>query len=166
MFSELPKNIDQEALAKQMEENIGRMHEAAMKQLDEMDKKEAYYEKRRLPLPDKLYHVTTKQNAQQILREGLDPSKLYLEDREVVSLSDDIDYAIGVVRITQKTHPYSLAVLEIDTRHLSPSRVHNFLRKADPDNPNPLDAAAIHEVHYESVISPDALKIVKHQNKK
>jgi hypothetical protein len=60
---------------------------------------------RRKPLPEKLYHVTTEKSAQQIIQDGLNPSKLYFEDREVVSLSDDINFAIRVAAETQNVDP-------------------------------------------------------------
>ncbi len=72
-----------------------------------------------------------------------------------------MDFAIGVARITQKTNHQNLVVLEIDTKHLTPSRIHNYLRKAEPENADPFEATAIHEVHYESTITPDAIKILK-----
>lgn len=155
-------SMDPEELMREIDE----LTEAAYRRLDEIDEQEALYEKRRKPLPEKIYHVTTRENAQQIMQEGLDPSKLYFEDRKVVSLSDDIDFAIGVARITQNTNPHNLVVLEIDTEYLTPSRIHNYLREAEPDNPDPMEAAAIHEVHYESTISPVAIKIIKHKPKK
>ncbi len=151
--------------AEKMMKEIDDFTEAMHRRLNELDEQEARYEKRRKPLPEKLYHVTTRENAQQIMREGLDPSKLYFEDREVVSLSDDIDFAIGVARVTRDTSPQNLVILEIDTLHLTPSRIHNYLREAEQDNPDPMEAAAIHEVHYESTISPDAIKIIKHEPK-
>lgn len=152
--------------AEEMIGEVDRFIETTRLRLKEIDYQEARYEKRRKPLPEKIYHVTTRENAEQIAREGLDPSKLYFENHEVVSLSDDIDFAIGVARVTQETNPRNLVVLEIDTRYLTPSRIHNYLREADPDHPDPLEAAAIHEVHYESTIPPDAIKIIKHELKK
>ena len=124
------------------------------------------FEKRRKPLPEKLYHITTRENAEQIMQEGLDPARLMAEDREVVSLSDDIDFAIGVAEETQKTKREQLVVLEIDTRYLTPSRVYNYLTEADPSNPNPVLAAAAHEVHYELNIPPEAIRIIKQDKKK
>ncbi len=162
MNLEKPKNPDADELLK----NIDEFHEEMRRRLDEIDEKEAAYEKRRKPLPEKLYHVTTRQNAQRIMREGLDPSKLIFEDREVVGLSDDIDFAMRVAQETQQTIAGNLVILEIDTRHLMRSRIENYLRTADPENPDPLEAAAIHEVHYESTIPPDAIKIVKIEKKK
>ena len=161
MNQEQPK-LNPEEMMKEIDE----MYEAAHRRLKILDEQEARYEKRRKPLPEKIYHVTTRENAQQIMREGLDPSKLYFEDREVVSLSDDIDFAIGVARVTRDTSLQNLVVLEIDTQYLTPSRIHNYLRIAEPDNSDPMEAAAIHEVHYESIISPDAIKIIKHKAKK
>ena len=161
MNQEQPKFNEEESLR-----SIDEFHEKMRRRLDELDTREAHFEKRRKPLPEKIYHVTTRKNAQQILREGLDTAKLILEDREVVSLSDDIDFAIGVARVTQETTLENLVVLEIDTRYLTPSRLHNYLRKADPTNPNPLEAAEIHEVHYESTIPPSAVKIVIPEKKK
>lgn len=143
-------------------ENFEReLHETANRKIRESYEKERYFESRRKKIPEKLYHVTTKQNAKQILREGIDPSKLYFEDREVVSLSDDKNFALNVAVITQNTDVKNLVVLEIDTRFLTPSRIDNYLTKADPENPNPIEGAEIHEVHYDSVIPPDAIKVVK-----
>jgi len=155
MNKEQPK-INPEELMKSIDD----FTEAMKRQLKKIDEKEAYFEKRRKPLPKKLYHVTTRQNAQQIMKEGLDPSKLILEDREVVSLSDDINFAMGVAEETQKAQKGNLVVLEIDTQYLTPSRTHNYLMKADPDNADPFEAAEIHEVHYESTIPPEAMKII------
>lgn len=158
MNKEQPQTNPEELL-----KSIDEFTEAMKRQLKKIDEKEAYFEKRRKPLPEKLYHVTTRQNAQQIMREGLDPSKLILEDRKVVSLSDDIDFAIGVAEETQKTKKGNLVVLEIDTEYLTPSRAHNYLMKPDPDNPDPFEAAEIHEVHYESAIPPEAIKIISNK---
>lgn len=149
-------HFDEEAMLAE----IDRFTEDMERKLDDIDKREAEYERRRKPLPEKLYHVTTRKNSQQIMKEGIDPSLLYMEDDYVVSLSDDIDYAIGIASVTQKTNPHDLVVLEIDTTHLTPSRIRNYLREADPKNSDPLEAAEIHEVHYESIISPEAIKIV------
>ncbi len=113
------------------------------------------------PIPEVLFHVTTKENAEQILKEGLDPSKLMFENREVVSLSDDINFALGVAKITQGIDPKKLVVLEIYTKYLTPSRIHNYLRSEDPSDPDPINRAAVHEVHYESTITPEAIKIHK-----
>jgi len=160
MSQEQPKFNEKEMLG-----SIEEFNEEINRQLDEIDRQEAEFEKRRKPLPEKLYHVTTRQNAQKILREGIDPNKLMFEDREVVSLADDIDFAIGVARQTQKTSPGNLVVLEIETRHLRSSRIHNYLRKADPKNKNPLNAAEIHEVHYEATIDPEAINIINPKKK-
>lgn len=127
---------------------------------EEMHRRHKKLDERRKPLPEKLYHVTTRQKAAQIMREGLDPSKLILEDREVVCLSDDINFALGVAGVTQKVSPQNLVALEIDTQYLTPSRIHNYLTKEDPENSDPIEAAAIHEVHYESTIPPEAIKIL------
>ena len=162
MNLEKPENPNAEELLKDVDE----FHAGMRRRLDEIDEKEAHYEKRRKPLPEKLYHVTTRENAQTIMRGGLDPSKLIFENREVVGLSDDIDFAMRVAQETQQTTAGDLVILEIDTRHLSPSRIENYLRTADPENLDPLEAAAIHEVHYESTIPPDAIKIVKRERKK
>jgi hypothetical protein len=161
MNPEQPK-LNPEEMMREIDEFTETMH----RRLKEIDEQEARYEKRRKPLPEKIYHVTSRENAQQIMREGLDPSKLYLEDREVVSLSDDIDFAIGVARVTCDTIPQNLVILEIDTQYLTPSRIHNYLRKAEPDNKDPMEAAAIHEIHYESTITPDAIKVIKYEPKK
>jgi RNA:NAD 2'-phosphotransferase (TPT1/KptA family) len=119
------------------------------------------FEKRRKPLPEKLYHITTRQNAEQIMAEGLDPTRLIFEDRDVASLSDDIEFALNVAEETQNTKRDNLVILEIDTRYLTPSRIHNYLMKADPDNPKPIEGAEVHEVHYELNIPPEAIKILK-----
>lgn len=161
MNQEQPKINPEEMIRK-----IDKFEEAMRLHLERIDEQEMRYEKRRKPLPEKIYHVTTRENAQQIMKEGLHPSKLYFEDHEVVSLSDDIDFAIGVARVTRNTSPQNLVVLEIDTEYLTPSRIHNYLREAEPDNPDPMEAAAIHEVYYESTITPDAIKIVQYKTKK
>ncbi len=126
---------------------------------DKLYEEERYREKRQKPLPDKLYHVTTRQNADQIIREGLNLSKLIFENRDVVSLSDDIFFAMRVAQETQKTDFDDLVILEIDAENLDRSVVENYLREADPDNPNPVEAAVIHEVHYGAIIPPEAIKI-------
>lgn len=162
MYPEKPVNPDVEQLSSEVDE----FHAEMRRRLDEIDEKEAYYEKRRKPIPEKMYHATTHQNAQRVMREGLDPSKLIFEDREVVGLSDDIDFAMRVAQETQQTTAGNLVILEIDTRHLNPSRIENYLRTSDPKNPDPTEAAAIHEVHYESTIPPDAIKIVKLKREK
>ena len=76
-------------------------------------------------------------------------------------MSDNIDFAMGVAKETQNCDENELAVLEIETKFLTPSRTHNYLRKADPSNPNALESIDLHEVHYESSIPPDAIKILK-----
>ncbi|MFZ5364983.1 MAG: hypothetical protein ACOZBH_02155 [Patescibacteria group bacterium] len=141
------------------EEMFESIHNWALEMHRRIDEREKYFEQRRKPLPEKLYHVTTRKNAQQILKEGIDPSKLILEDSEVVSLSDDIDYAMGVAEVTQNAKKGDLAVLEIDTKYLTPSRTKNYLLKADPENPDPIEGAEIHEAHYESTIPPEAIKV-------
>jgi len=132
MNQEQPK-INEEGMLN----SIDKFHETMSHHLKEIDVQEAHYEKHRKLLPEKNYHVTTRKNAQQIMREGLDPSKLYLEDRKVISLSDDIDFAIGVARVTCDATPKNLVVLEIDTQYLTPSRIHNYLRGAEPNNSDP-----------------------------
>lgn len=132
--------------------------------MDEHFKNQDKERERKKPLPEKLYHVTTKQNISTILGgdgDGLNPTKLKFEDKEVVCLSDDIDFALRVAQNTQNTDPRNLAVLEIDTQYLLPSRTHNYLRKADPSASNPVDAAEIHEVHYDGNIPSDAIKLIK-----
>ncbi len=152
------RDIDKERMLNQIDDLIESMH----KRLKELDEQEAKYENRRKPLPEKLYHVTTRENTQKIMSEGLDPSKLYFEEREVVGLSDDIEFALGVARLTQDEKPENLVLLEIDTHYLTPSRVHNYLREPEPENSDPLEAAAIHEVHYELTIPNEAIKIIEH----
>lgn len=127
----------------------------------EMHKRWEKEEAREVKIPAKLYHVTKRENVNQILAEGIDPSSLIFESKEVVSLSDDIPFALSVAEKTQNVRAQDLVVLEIDTAYLTPSRIENYLRKADPDEPNALKAAAIHEVHYESNIPPEAIKVVK-----
>lgn len=118
-------------------------------------------EARQKRIPEKLYHVTKRSNADQILQEGIDPSRLIFENKEVVSLSDDIQFALSVASQTQNVPEANLTVLEIDTAYLTPSRIDNYLREEDPTESNPTEAAAIHEVHYQSTIPPEAIKIVK-----
>lgn len=118
-------------------------------------------EAREIKIPAKLYHVTKRANVNQILAEGIDPSSLIFESKEVVSLSDDIPFALSVAERTQDVPAKDLVVLEIDTAYLTPSRIENYLRKADPDEPNALKAAAIHEVHYETNIPPEAIKVIQ-----
>jgi hypothetical protein len=134
-------------------EELDRMSRENMKRLEK-------FEKRQRPLPEFLYHVTKKENVAQILREGIDLSPLYFDaEHAVVGLSDDIEFAIGVAEVTQGVNRNHLAVLKIDTKFLTPSRIQNHLREADPAETKPLDASAVHEVHYESVVPPEAIKI-------
>ena len=142
-------------------QEIDEMISALDRWRNKLEKNEKYYEKRRKELPEKLYHITTRQKLKQILEEGLEPSKLIFENKEVVSLSDDIDFAVKIATKTQHTTPSNLVVLEIDTGYLIPSRIENYLREADSDNPDSLDAAAIHEVHYESNIPPEVIRLIK-----
>ncbi|MEK7511705.1 MAG: hypothetical protein AAB575_01695 [Patescibacteria group bacterium] len=158
MIQEQPQ-LNNQALLHEVEECLEEMERI----LKERDKEEAYFESRRKPLPEKIYHVTTKENAEQIMREGLDPAKLYFENREVVSLSDEIDFALIVASATKNKSPEKLVILEIDTKYLTPSRIHNYLRREDPNNPDRLEGAAMHEIHYESTIPPEAMRIVKRE---
>lgn len=135
------------------------LQKEASQRRNKLYKQEEYREKRQKPLPDKLYHITTRQNADQIIRRGLDPSKLMFENRDVVSLSDNISFAMRIAQETQKTGFDDLVVLEIDTENLDRSLVENYLREADPDNPSPIEAAAVHEVHYGATIPPEAIRI-------
>lgn len=126
---------------------------------DKLYEEERYLKERQKPLPDKLYHITTRQNADQIMRGGLDPSKLIFENRDVVSLSDDIPFAMRLVQETQKTNFDDSVIFEINTKNLNHSFVENYLREANPDNPNPIEASAIHEVHYGAAVPPEAIRI-------
>ena len=159
MNQEQPNISDRDRRANEMQKEFDLM-------LDEARRRLKKWEELEMPIPEKLYHVTTRENAEQIMKEGLDPAKLIFDKSEVVSLSDDIPFALDVVSETQNTIPEKLVVLEIDTRHLTPSRIRNYLKKADPDNTSPLRGAAIHEVHYESTIPPEAIKIIKYKTKK
>jgi len=110
------------------------------------------------PLPDKLYHVTTREDYYNIMNNGLQPSSLMFEDKEVVSLSDEVDYARDIVETTQAdTHHNSLVVLEIDTDELEPKEVDNYLREEDPEKQDPIESAEIHEAHYNKKIPPKAI---------
>lgn len=117
---------------------------------------------RELPLPEFLYHVTKKSNVRRIMQEGLRPSALY-DSRfdSAVSLSDDIPFAKEVVGITQEANTGSMAVLKINTQYLAEGRTRNHLKRADPQNPDRTKRFAIHEVHYEGDIPPEAIEVVK-----
>ncbi len=143
-----PENID---------ELLGSITSLSQEMHERFDK----HESRIKPIPAKLYHVTKKSNVEQILAEGLESSTLMFEDTDVVSLSDDIPFALSVAEKTQKANQSDLVVLEIDTAYLTPSRIDNYLREEDPAEAKALDAAAIHEVHYQSAIPPEAIKIIK-----
>lgn len=120
-------------------------------------------EAREKKIPEKLYHVTKKENLDSILQEGLDPQELYFHNDVVVSLSDDIDFAIQVAEETQHVPRSQLVILEIDPLYLTPSLVKNYLREADPDAQG-IDGLPIHEVHYTANIPPEAMHVV-HQEK-
>lgn len=77
-----------------------------------------------------------------------------------MSLSDDIDFAKMVVAETQKAGSRGVVVLEIDTQYLTPSLVENYLRAEDPEEENPFERAEIHEVHYGSIIPPEAITVL------
>lgn len=120
---------------------------------------------RQKPLPDELYHVTTRENYYNIINNGLDPSSLIFEDKEVVSLSDDIEFAKKVAEQTQTdTHHNSLVVLEVDTDELNSSEVDNYLREEDPNESDSVKSAECHEVHYNDEIPPDAISFKKEVN--
>lgn len=127
----------------------------------ELEIEEKKIRSRELPIPDFLYHVTTRENAQQIRNEGIDPSKLYFEDKEAVSLSDDPEFAFRVAEKTQQINKRNLVLLKIDTQYLTPSRIESYLRTEDPNKEDLLKASAVHEVHYTATIPPEAIKIVK-----
>lgn len=113
---------------------------------------------RQKPLPDELYHVTTREEYYNIINNGLQPSSLMFEDKEVVSLSDEVDYAKEIVETTQAdTHHNSLVVLEVDTDELESKEIDNYLREEDPENPNSIEGAEIQEVHYNKKIPPEAI---------
>lgn len=151
---------------KDFQNKLEKFDETISSRRKELQEQEIQEKQREVMLPEKVYHVTTKQKAQQIIQEGLNPTKLIFEDKEVVCLSDDVNFAMNVASVTQNVAPQNLVVLEIDTQYLMPSRVHNYLRKADFDNSRSLDAAPIHEIHYDSIITPEAIKIIKIDNKK
>ena len=94
-FSVWPE-LNHQAPVNELMEEIDRFHDQLMKMLEEQEKRLNYAEKRERPIPEKLYHATTKENAKQILREGIDPSKLIFENRDVVSLADDAEFALNV----------------------------------------------------------------------
>lgn len=142
-------------------EDIQKLNDEISAMSSEMYAKWEKDEAREIKIPEKLYHVTKRSNVDQILQEGIDPSTLIFEDKDVVSLSDDIPFALSVAEQTQNISQKDLAVLEIDTAYLTPSRIENYLRKEDTTELNPVKAAAVHEVHYQSAIPPEAIKVIK-----
>ena len=141
-------------------EDLKRMVDEISSLSAEMHEKFQKHEDREMKIPEKLYHVTKRSNVNQILQEGIDPTSLIFEDKKVVSLSDDIPFALSVAEQTQKTSSKDLVVLEIDTAYLTPTQIYNYLREEDPTETNPLKASAIHEVHYQSTIPPEAIKVI------
>ncbi len=146
-------------------ELFSRESSSSLERLEDARRKSLEYMLRRLerekPIPEFLYHITPKENLGSIMAEGLNPSKLIFEDKEVVGLADDIDFAVRVASTTQETKLQRLAVLRIDTSYLTPSRIDNYLREEDPEEENPIKAAVCHEVHYDTDIPPEAIEVVK-----
>lgn len=108
------------------------------------------------PLPVALFHATTSENARLIMTEGLVPSSLQFEDREVVSLSDSIAYAKFCASQTQGVSPDELAVLEVTTQGLDRERAKSYLLLANPVLPD----EPLHEVHYDEPISADWIHLL------
>lgn len=119
---------------------------------------------REVPLPSVLYHVTLKKDVRRIIETGLKPSMLLDSDVPVVSLSDDLDFAVGVVckqhSIPEEEAKKRLAVFEVETGYkgggMDQDNFRNYLRKADTEARG-ADAPEIHEVHYVGVVPPEAI---------
>lgn len=118
-----------------------------------------YLESREIELPDILYHATTRRNVMGIREQGLEPKPLYFGQDEVVCLSDDAQFALEVVSETQREKVERLKLLAIDKMWLRRRDVRSYLRKEDSANPDPMKAAAIHEVHYSDVIDPRSITL-------
>ena len=118
-----------------------------------------YLESREIELPDMLYHATTQRNVMEIRKHGLEPKPLYFDQDEVVCLSDDAQFALEVVSETQSEKVERLKLLAVDKTWLRRRDVRSYLRKEDPGNPDPVEAAAIHEVHYSDAIDPRSIAL-------
>jgi hypothetical protein len=102
-------------------------------------------------LPDALFHATTKDKAERIKEDGLNPSKLQYEDRKVVSLSDTVAYAKFCASQTNGVDPTELVILEVTTQGIDRENFESYLAFADPHDMN----EQLHEVHSIVPISPD-----------
>jgi len=114
-------------------------------------------ESRRLPLPPLLFHATPKGNLTRIMREGLNPSTLIFENKKVVSLSNDPEFALAVAAKWHNIPKEKLALIWVETSRLNPNLTDNYLRKPDFSAKNVLDQPEINEVHYRGHIPPEWL---------
>lgn len=146
-----------------------------LKHLEELEiqshKKYQRFEHR---LPPVLYHITTKKKAESILSGGLNPSLLMEGNKEVVSLTDDIEFGKRIVAVTQKAeNPGDFVVLQINTARLERELAESFLEEKVKDilqqdlqeQIKKIDSRKLeeylHEVHYEGRISPEAISLYK-----
>jgi hypothetical protein len=127
---------------------------------------------REVPLPPVLYHVALRNSSKRMIDEGIRPSRVLGSEDKVVCLSDDLDFAVGVVctehKIPIEEAKRRLVVFEVETGYkgggMDVNNFRNYLRKSDPEARG-IDALAIHEVHYVGVIPPEAIAVDNTWNK-
>jgi RNA:NAD 2'-phosphotransferase (TPT1/KptA family) len=128
-----------------IESDLSRQRESLWREMD-----------RESEFPQYLYHVTTREQADLILRIGLLPSQLLSGD-DAVSLTDDIEFGKNVVKHTQNVEdPKDLVVLEIDSSYLESKDTRDYLGQ----NPYKKDEN-MHEVHYLKKIPSAAIREVR-----
>lgn len=117
---------------------------------EEQEKIEKMYH---TPLPEALFHATTRERAKSIMKQGLLPHQLIFDEEEVVSLSDTVKYAKFCASVTQGVPEDDLVVLEITTQGLDRELAKSFLHLPPPSQPD----VVMHEVHFCAPISSDFL---------
>lgn len=99
-------------------------------------------------IPEKLYHVTTKENIKKIAESGnVKMSRAFFGPGEMVSLSDNIEHAKSIAMKTQKVPKSDLVVLEIDTSKLDDDEFRVY--------------PGFQEFHYKQEIPAEAYKIIE-----
>lgn len=111
-------------------------------------------EKLRKPIPDILFHATPSLWIPNILQGGLIASTLPGEDHPVVCLSDSEEFAVEVASLTQQRMG-KIALIEVDTAYLFPSKIINYLSEAD----DILGTPTVEEVRYAGDIPKYALTL-------
>jgi hypothetical protein len=128
--------------------------EILLDRLDDMAEELRRQEKPQKPIPSFLFHATPAFFVPNILQEGLIASKLPGEKNPVVCMSDSEEFAFFVASLTQQKMG-RIALFEVDTAYLTPSRIRNYLSNAD----DVLGTPPIREVRYVGDVPSYALTL-------